>query len=193
MTERDNSFVLRWCHAGALLSLAVSTSACAILRAGSAPTVPPLEVPDAPPRVVAEFPTEAPTPEIPSVPVADVVETPALTPEAPVRTTRAPEASADPDETASEAPTADPAPPLQLRPSPDETINIRTVRGSLARTASVLTGIDRATLSPARRVQYDTARRFLNQATEAIAVDNVTFAHYLGQKAETLASSLQAP
>ena len=74
-----------------------------------------------------------------------------------------------------------------------ENISRRTVRGSLASTASVLGGIERAALSPARRVQYDTARRFLDQATEAIAVDNVTFAHYLGQKADTLARSLETP
>ena len=66
------------------------------------------------------------------------------------------------------------------------------VRRGLRGTARILEDIDRTLLNATGRAQHDTARRFLNQASAALAAGTLTFAHYLNEKADTLARDLQA-
>jgi hypothetical protein len=63
---------------------------------------------------------------------------------------------------------------------------------SLVGTGRALEGIDRTTLDTAGRAQHDTARRLHNQAKAALEAGNTLFAHYLNEKAETLAHDLQS-
>jgi hypothetical protein len=66
----------------------------------------------------------------------------------------------------------------------------RRIRDALGRAGKALEGIRRASLSNDARVQYDTARRFIDQATGALNARNYMFAAYLADKAETLARGL---
>jgi hypothetical protein len=49
---------------------------------------------------------------------------------------------------------------------------------------------DYRVLSSERRVQYDTAKRFIQQADDALKVMNLVFAEQLADKAATLAAAL---
>jgi hypothetical protein len=63
----------------------------------------------------------------------------------------------------------------------------RRVRDVLARATRDLERVDRRTLGADARAQFDTARRFIDQASEALKVRNYMFAAYLADKAEALA------
>ena len=78
----------------------------------------------------------------------------------------------------------------QLTSVPDEEVDRRSVEALLEETAVRLGRVDRSELTSAARAQYDTARRFLEQAESALAAGSVIFAHYLGQKALTLIREL---
>ena len=88
-----------------------------------------------------------------------------------------------------QTPEASPDPP-QLRPAPGIDVDAERVRRGLRTTARVLEGIDRTELDRTGRAQHDTARRFHHQATAALQAGNVVFAHYLNEKADTLARDL---
>lgn len=179
------------------LALATTVSGCAVFGAGPEVVAPALEVPEAPPREVVEFPAAvvAPT-EVPAFgePLED---------EAVVEEERAaemqPERETDPagetEVIADAAPDLDSGgagpPLLELTPDPEEDVDAAVVRRGLRGTAQLLDDIDLTSLSAAGRAQRDTARRFLNQATTALRAGNITFAHYLNEKAETLARDLQ--
>jgi hypothetical protein len=175
--------------------LAATVSGCAVFGAGREAVAPPLAVPEAPPRDVAEFPpavvsaTEVPVfgepleneAAVEAEVVAEVVPEPEPAP-APE-----PEVAAD----AVPEPDAGETPLLELTPDPEEDVDAAVVRRGLRSTAQILDDIDLASLTAAGRAQRDTARRFLSQATTALRAGNITFAHYLNEKAETLARDLQ--
>jgi hypothetical protein len=66
----------------------------------------------------------------------------------------------------------------------------RRVRDVLGRASRGLEAVNRAQLSSDARAQFDTARRFIDQATDALKARNYMFAGYLADKAETLARGL---
>jgi hypothetical protein len=66
----------------------------------------------------------------------------------------------------------------------------RRIRDVLAKAARGLEAVNRALLTADARSQFDTARRFIGQATDALAARNYMFAAYLADKAETLARGL---
>jgi len=78
----------------------------------------------------------------------------------------------------------------ELTSAPDEDTDRRTVMSTLASTNALLDRLDRSDLDAAARAQFDTARRFLDQAEEALAADSLAFALSLGQKAQALAHGL---
>ena len=174
----------------ATVSLAAVVSGCAVLGAAREATVPPLEVPAPPPRVVSAFPEDVPA-ELPAVvvdvPPAEVVR---IEPET------EPEPAPERDEPTAPAPLAEVSPEAspdspQLRPAPALDVATESVRLSLLSTERALEGIDRTTLDTAGRAQHDTARRLHNQAKAALQAGNALFAHYLNEKVETLARDLQ--
>lgn len=146
--------------------------------------MPLLDPPPAPPRVVASYPIE---PE--NVP-APVVEA-AAPARPPVRTQRPerPEPAQSAPEPAQES--ARPAPSLTLTPSPGtETQTAAAIRDLMARAARDLARVNQASLNADGRTQFDTARRFLQQADEALKTRNIVFAGKLADKAATMAAVL---
>lgn len=186
----------RHCHVGLLLLATLGASGCAWTR--QAASVPVLTVPAAPPRTVAIYPPEPEPPPEEEVTVEDATEE-AEDPEALAQRLRdALEPEAPPE-------TAPPPPPAEERPeeasdrdvqvrrqliSADQEITRETVDQTLAETERLLGQLERNSFDSAGRAQYDTAQRFLLQARAAFAAENFVFAHYLGQKAEALASAL---
>ena len=165
--------------------VAVAGAGCTRARARTAADVPALAVPAPPPREVAAsdpppieptgapFPTAGPTPPAPPVPPSPAPRPPARTPQA------------EP-ETRAEAP--EPAPPRVLRPA--DAAEVGRVRELLTRTARDLGRINYGRLSAGGRGQYDQAKRFADQAEDAIRDGNLPFAHTLADKAATLAAAL---
>lgn len=172
-----------------LVLLTVSLVACAAkAQVRTEAEIPPLDPPPPPPRVVALY-----TPEPDPIPVPAPVE-PATPARPPTRSTR-PEQRAEPS-----AVTPDPvenaarpaAPPsLTLTPTPgSESQTVTAIRDLLARATRDLGRVNSASLSGDGRAQYDTARRFIQQAEDALRTRNIVFAGKLADKAATMAAVL---
>ena len=180
----------------ALLTAALSAGACAKLHART--IGPPLDAPAPPPRVVpvAVAPIES-QPIVASPPVGDVP--------APSPSDRIPERAA-PRQERPERPSPSPAPAepaATVRPAPDppERTTLQTTanpaaaeqrtRAALANATRDLGRIDSRALGTDARAQYDIARRFVAQASDALNKKNFEFAQQLADKAATLAALLQ--
>jgi hypothetical protein len=84
-----------------------------------------------------------------------------------------------------------PAPSLTLTPSPgSEAQTEAAIRDLLARATRDLGRVNSASLKGDGRAQYDTARRFIEQAEEALRTRNIVFAGKLADKAATMAAVL---
>ena len=79
---------------------------------------------------------------------------------------------------------------LQTTPAGAEGEVERSIRTTLARAAADLTRVDYRVLNADARTQYDTAKRFIQQAEEAIRAKNLVFAKNLADKAAALAAQL---
>ena len=174
---------------------ALSAGACAKLHART--IGPPLDAPAPPPRVVpvAVAPIES-QPIVASPPVGDVP--------APPPSDRIPERPAAPRQERPERPGPAPAEPAAVaRPAPDppERNTLQTTanpaaaeqrtRAALANATRDLGRIDARALGTDARAQYDIARRFVAQASDALNKKNFEFAQQLADKAATLAALLQ--
>lgn len=184
-----------WVRPVVSLVLVVAAAACVRPQPAVTPDdPPPLEVPVVPPRVLAPLPEPPPPPAEPeaeprrtrparpaSRPEGDRPAKPETTPETPVETP--PEPAAKPVE----------APPavLQTPQTVDDGEAARRVREVLGRAERDLGRVSRAGLGPDARAQFDTARRFIDQAEGALKARNYVFATYLADKAEALARGLQ--
>jgi hypothetical protein len=170
---------------------ALSVSGCTHAQAKSVPDGPPLDVPAAPPRDIATLDADTPAPA-------------AAAPEEPVRSAPArprpvapPRVEAPKPEAPAEAPrradeTAKPSPPttLQTTPSGAEGGQERAIRDTLARASADLARVDYRLLNADARSQYDTAKRFIEQADDAVRGKNLVFAKNLADKAAALAAQL---
>jgi hypothetical protein len=178
-----------------LISVAgiVVASACSSNPARTSNAVP-LQIPDPPPRVAMD---PVPAAELPAEPVP----VPASRPTAEIPTTAPPRAAA-----AAPAPVPPPtpavpviepttrtAPPPDLLPAgpPGRTPTAAQVRDAVTRAKQKLDAIDRRRLNSGRRADYDSARRFLAQAEDAVKVNNLMLAESSAEKAETLANGLK--
>ena len=170
--------------------LALAACGCARTRAQTVPEAPPLAVPAPPPRVI---PAPPPDP-------AEELAPPAL------------EASSQPEsrsgkgnphvevskpdpkkaETSSAVEAPPPMQPATLQPGPAATQTglERRARELLRLVAGDLGKVTRNTLDPDAREQYDTAERFRNRASEALAERNFIYAVTLAEKAATIAADL---
>jgi outer membrane biosynthesis protein TonB len=171
-----------------IVLLTVSLGACAAkAQVRTEIPVPPLDPPAPPPRVVAVY---APDPE--PLPVTPPVEpaTPVRPPARPARPEQKPEPTATPEP--AETVTRQPAPPsLTMTPSSgSESQTVAAIRDLLGSATRDLSRVNSASLSGDRRAQYDTARRFIQQAEEALKARNVVFAGKLADKAATMAAVL---
>ena len=193
----------RWlpCHQFAsvysvVVLLAVALTGCARAHANTVPDLPdaPLVVPAAPPHDVEPADIEAPQPPAP-MPAPEPPRTlpPRPRPAAPREPPRAeppkPEPSSpEPPKPAEEPPRTTNT--LQTTPATVEGELERTVRTTLTRASSELGRIDYRVLNTDAREQYDTAKRFITQADDAVRVKNLVFAKNLADKAAAIAAQL---
>jgi len=163
-------------------------------RANTVPTGPPLDVPAPPPRIVMPLEAEATPPPQPGPPSDEPRRPPAPPPARP-----RPAVPADAPRVAEE-PARPPTPPattpppaatnLQTTPAAEQGEVERAIRATMTRAGVDLNRIDYRALNADARTQYDTAKRFIQQADEAIRAKNLPFAKNLADKALTLATQL---
>jgi hypothetical protein len=78
-----------------------------------------------------------------------------------------------------------------MTPSPgSEAQTVTAIRDLLGRATRNLSRVNAATLNNDGRAQYDQARRFIEQAEEALKIRNIVFAGKLADKAATMAAVL---
>jgi hypothetical protein len=184
----------------AILAAASGASACVTGRAQTPTQRPALEVPPPPPRVVEPLPAE---PAPPLEPVADLPPaTSTSVRNRPAPRDTGPREAAKPDpkpeppaaaapETASPAPTTGANPAPQIRTPDDNSETARQVRDILDRASKALASIDYRPLTRQRKESYDTAKRFIQQAEDAIKASNFVYARFLADKADILSKELQ--
>jgi hypothetical protein len=179
-----------------LVCLVLLSSGCVRTAAKTTPDAP-LDMPAPPPRDFEPASAEAPAP----VPLATE---PARS--TPTRATRpAPrEQPARPEPPKVEPPKPEPPPAeppkpvdepprpasLQTTPATGDGEMERGIRTSLARANADLNRIDYRVLNADARTQYDTAKRFIRQADDALKTKNLVFAKNLADKAAALAAQL---
>jgi protein TonB len=188
------SALLPFCLAGLLVS------SCTRAQAKITPDAP-LDVPAPPPRDVEPIESEPP----PVVPLAQepARNTPARPrPSPPREQPRQEPARVEPPKP--EAPTTPPAEPpkpaeeppktpattLQTTPPTAEGEMERGVRAAIIKASADLNRVDYRALNNDARTQYDTAKRFIRQAEEAIRAKNLVFAKSVADKAVVLAAQL---
>ena len=179
-----------------LLLFSLST-ACASSRAHTPAQQPPLDVPAPPPRHIEPLPSEPPA-EI--EPVADLPPPPTTTAKARQQPARdvpketKPEPKPETPAIVETPPAVNPTPSNpapQIRTPGDASEAARQVRDILDRANRALNSIDYGPLSLQRKESYDTAKRFIQQAEDAIKASNFVYARFLADKADILAKELQ--
>ncbi|PWT86860.1 MAG: hypothetical protein C5B57_00280 [Blastocatellia bacterium] len=183
-----------------LLFVAIAVPATGCLRA-SAKTVKdvPLDMPPPPPRVVetVEATPVAPAPLIEEpahepirLPARSIPRADAARPEPPKSESPKAEGSTEATRAAEEA--AKPPTSLQTTPPSAELEVERTIRGVIYRAAADLSRVDYRVLNTDGRSQYDTAKRFIRQAEDALdpRTRNLLYARNLADKALALAGQL---
>jgi hypothetical protein len=170
-----------------VLGVAVGTVACAKPKAKIIPDVP-MEIPPAPPRDIE-------TTELPSTPPVGLMTEPArAVPERPRPTGQV---RTEPRE----APRPEPPPQsrpddlrrgtaLQTTPVEREGEVEQKLRALVAKASRDLAKVDYRLLDRDARTQYDTAKRFIDQAEDAVRDRNFVLAGTLADKAATLANQL---
>jgi outer membrane biosynthesis protein TonB len=171
--------------------VALAAGGCVTAQAKGEPGGPALEAPVPPPHTIipVEIVEEPATPPAPPSPTPVIVRPmsrrPAAKPDKPVEK---PVEKTDPAAVPVQPAAPPPTPPLQTTSNVTEAE--KAIRTRMAQAARDLERTDYRTLSTERRAQYDTAKRFLQQADDALKVKNVVFAEQLADKAATLAAAL---
>jgi len=183
-----------------LLLVLVFTSGCMRAAAKTTPDAPPLDMPAPPPREVEPSEPEAPQPvPLVSEPARNAPPRARPAPREPAapRTADAPKPAeppkVEPPVVEAPKPPEEPARPpstLQTTPATLEGDVERGIRASLTRANADLNRIDYRMLNADAKTQYDTAKRFIRQADDAIRTKNLVFAKNLADKAAALAAQL---
>ena len=172
-------------------------SGCARAQAKTAPDIPdaPLHVPPPPERDVEAVDVAAPPPPPPEPAPAEPPRTapprprPSPAREQPRAEPPKPEPPPEPPKPAEE-PVRTTTSPLQTTPATAEGELERGVRATLTRATNELNRIDYRVLNADAKIQYDTAKRFIRQADDAVRTKNLLFAKNLADKAATIADQL---
>lgn len=174
-----------------IVAVALLAAGCAKARAQVEPEMPTLAPPPPPPRVVTAYEPEVEPPlEAEPEPTEETTETPRPRPNRPPG--NRPDETARPEPVRAE-PVARPngPPALTLKPpAGSEGKTEASIRALLGRAGQDLGRVNYAALDPDGRTQYDTARRFRQQAEEALKNGNYVFAGKLADKAATMAAVL---
>lgn len=167
---------------------AVGLTGCASVQARTEAPMPALAPPDVPPRVVAEY---EPDPPLPAAPVAtETVPPPPRVPRPVRREAPKPDVPVEEQPQVPPAPPPTAPPPLALQRSAASQRADQSVRTLLAQAAVDLGRVNYQALDTDGRAQYDTARRFMTQADEALKARNLVYAGKLADKAATMAAVL---
>jgi hypothetical protein len=172
-----------------LVLLTATLGACAVkAQVRSEVELPLLDPPPPPPRVVVAYAEPEP------LPVTAAVEAvpPAKPPVRPARTAeQKPEPITSPPEPVEAVARPSPAASLTLTPTPgSEAQTVTAIRDLMGRAARDLSRVNANGLNADGRSQFETARRFLQQAEEALKTRNIVFAGRLADKAATMAAIL---
>jgi hypothetical protein len=191
--------MVRTAHAiGWVLAGALATSGCLGAQAKTVPEIPPLDMPSPPPRhVEANQPEARPPVSLPGEPASNP---PSRQPPVPAQRADTPRAAEPPkpgvpanDQAKAPDEGVKPAPPvstLQTTPAQQEGEVERRIRTQLTQASSDLSRINYQALNSDARTQYDTAKRFVAQAEDALRAKNLVFANNLADKAAALAAQL---
>jgi outer membrane biosynthesis protein TonB len=178
-----------------LVLVSVVASGCMRTAAKTTPDAPPLDMPAPPPREME--PNDAETPQ----PVPLVAEPARSTPPRPRPAPREQPPRVEPpkpEPPKPEPPPVEPIKPAEEPPKPPSTLQTtpataeeeRGIRASLSRATSALNRIDYRVLNADAKTQYDTAKRFIKQADDAVKAKNLVFAKNLADKAAAIAAQL---
>lgn len=199
-----------WLRVSQALALALAlTVSCATLtgctraKARTVPDSPPLDMPVPPPRDVEVTESEPPQPmTLPQEPARNAPARPR--PPAPAtrdqpRANEAPKTEPPKPETPVIAPETPkpteeppkPPPTLQTIPPQNDVEVERTIRATMQKATNDLNRIDYRALNADARTQYDTAKKFVQQAGDALGRKNLEFAQTLADKAAALAAQLR--
>jgi type IV secretory pathway VirB10-like protein len=183
------------------LALAIGPLISGCLHASARTIVdsPPLEIPAPPPRIIETVEVTPPAPlSLPEEPPRQPVSPPvaAVPPARPVPRAEAPVRSEPPPRleppaeprVAEEAPR--PTPTLQTTPAVAEVEVARGIRVTVDRAAADLKRVNFSALNGDGRTQYNTARRFIAQAEDALTKRNLVLARSLADKALVVAAQL---
>jgi hypothetical protein len=175
-------------RAVAIVLLSATLGACAAkAQVRTDIEIPMLDPPPPPPRVVAVY-----EPEPEPLPITPAVEpaTPVRPQTRPARPEQRPE-PATTTEPVESAVRPSPGPSLTLTPTPgSESQTAAAIRDLIGRATRDLSRVNSASLNTDGRAQYDTARRFIQQAEDALRARNIVFAGKLADKAATMAAVL---
>lgn len=179
---------MRVVRAVPLVLLTATLGACAVkAQVRTEVELPLLEPPPPPPRLVSAYAEPEPLPVTPAVEAA----TPAKPPVRPARAEQRPEPPASLPEPVEAAARPSPAASLTLTPTPgSEAQTVTAIRDMMGRAARDLSRVNANALNADGRSQFETARRFLEQAEEALKTRNIVFAGRLADKAATMAAIL---
>lgn len=172
-----------------LVLLTATLGACAVkAQVRTEVELPLLEPPPPPPRVVVAY-AELPEP-LPVMPAVEAA-TPAKPPARPARAEQRPEPIVAPPEPVEAAARPSPAVSLTLTPTPgSEAQTVTAIQDMMNRASRDLSRVNANALNADGRSQFETARRFLQQAEEALKTRNIVFAGRLADKAATMAAIL---
>ena len=172
------------------LTAAVSVACAGAQAQVRMPAPVPLAIPAAPPHVVVPAPPEAPPAPAVETP-APQVNSAAVSGGGPprTRTEPAPARPTPPPTTPPAAPA--PAAPTPLEAAPNQGELEQRARALIASAERTLDKIEPKTLGPDGRAQYDTAKRFIKQAGDALNAKNIVYAWQLADKANTIATLLK--
>jgi hypothetical protein len=174
-------------------SLALLAGGCAKVQANTEPAMPVLEPPPPPPRTVETYvdePVETTAPSPAETALNSPPPRPAVRPQVPVPAAVTPPKPVEPPRIEPERPTT-PPPALTLKPAAGgESATETSIRGLIANASRDLGRTNYTSLNADGRAQYDTAKRFMQQAEEALRGGNLVFAGKLADKAATMAAVL---
>ncbi len=170
---------------------ALAVAACGKQRVATQPDQPPLAPPAPPPRVVAPPDTEQEQPPPAPEPERRPVRRPPQKSETPPPRAEAPKAPPVQETPPPAKPETAPPPTTLQTTQPATQVEMeKQVRGTLAQAARDLGRVNYAALNADGKGQYDTAKRFVEQAQQAIKEQNLVQASRQADTAATIASVL---
>jgi len=177
----------------AVVLASLSLASCAHATANAVVELPPLDMPEPPPRVVEVIePEPLPVAALPEEPRTNVRSRPAQPARQDSPRQEPPKTEAVVAETPKPAEDAPKTPPttLQTTPTQREGEVERRIRILIAQARNDLNRVNYQALNTDARNQYEMAKRFATQAEEAARTRNLMFATNLADKAAGLAAQL---